>query len=66
MTQLTFNVKQFNIIKTTLFFPNYERNLNLFELKKSLILTNATKARVNVLKQIYENIMKMQKKSFTY
>ena len=66
MTQLIFNVKQFNIIKTTLFSANYKRNLNLFNYKESSMLTNAIKSRVETLKQIHENILKMQIKSINY
>ena len=66
MTQLTFNVKQFNIIKITSFFANYERNFNLFDYKESSILKNATKSRIKILKKIYNNIMRMQIKSSNY
>ena len=49
-----------------MFFINYERNFNLFNYKKSLMLTNATKSRIKMLKKIHENIIKMQNKSSTY
>ena len=66
MTQLTLNVKKFDIIKTTSFFINYKRNLNLFNYKKLSMLTNATKSRVKTLRQVYKNITKMQNKSTNY
>ena len=50
----------------TLFFVNYERNFNLFDYKKSSILTNATKSRIKILKKIHDNITKIQVKSSTY
>ena len=66
MTQLTLNIKQFETTKITSFFANYERNSNLFDYKKSLMLTNVAKSRVEMLKKVHENIMKMQKKTSTY
>ena len=63
MTQLTLNIKISNTIKTTSFFVNYERKLNLFNYKKLLILTNAIKLRIETLKKIHDNIMKIQSKS---
>ena len=66
MTQLTLNIKISNTIKITSFFVNYERESNLFDYKKSLILTNATKSRIKILKRMHENIMKMQSKSSKY
>ena len=49
-----------------MFFVNYERYFNLFNYKKSLILTNATKSRIEIFKKIHDNIIKMQIKSFAY
>ena len=66
MTQLTLSVKQFDIIETTSFFANFERNFNLFNYKESLILIDTTKSRVEMLKKIYENILRMQIKSINY
>ena len=66
MIQLTINVKQFDIIKTTSFFANYGRDPNLFDYKESSMLTNVTKSRVKIMKQVHNNIVKMQKKSSTY
>ena len=66
MTHLTFNTKSFNTIKTTSFFVNYERNFNLFDYKKSSMLTNATKSRIETLRKIHDNITKMQVKSSIY
>ena len=63
---MTLNIKQFNIIKTTSFFVNYKRNFNLFDYKKSLILTNATKSRIEIFKKVHDNIIKLQIKSSTY
>ena len=66
MTQLTFNIKKFNIIKTTSFFANFKRNFNSFNYKESSMLTNVTKLRIDMMKQIHDNIMKMQIKSTIY
>ena len=64
MTQLTLNIKQFNTTKTTSVFANYERNSNLFNYKKSLMLTNVAKTRIKMFKEIHENIVKMQNNIF--
>ena len=66
MTQLTLKIKQFDTTKATSFFANYKRNLNLFDHKESLILTNVAKSRVEMLKKVHENIVKMQNKIFNY
>ena len=63
---MTLNIKQFNTTKTILFFANYERNSNLFNYKKSSILTNVAKLRVEIFKKVHENITKMQNKTFEY
>ena len=59
MTQLTFNVKQFNIIKKTSFFTNYEKTFNMFNYEESSMLTKIAKTRVKMLKKVHENIIKM-------
>ena len=38
----------------------------MFDYKKSLILTNATKLRMKLLRKIHDNIVRMQDKLFTY
>ena len=40
--------------------------LNFFDYKESSILTNATKFRINILRQVHENMLKMQTKSTNY
>ena len=64
MTQLALNIKQFDTTKVTSFFANYKRNPNLFDYKEPLILINVAKSRVEMLKKVHENIMKMQDKTF--
>ena len=66
MTQLTLNIKQFDITKVTSFFANYERNSNLFDYKEPLVLTDVAKLRVEMFKEVHENIMKIQKRTFNY
>ena len=66
MTQLTLNIKQFDTTKATSFFANYERNSNLFDYKESPMLTNIAKSRVEMFKEIHENIIKMQNWTFNY
>ena len=62
MTQLALNVKQFETIKKTSFFANYERNPNMFNYEEPPILTKVTKSRIKILKQVHNNIIQMQKK----
>ena len=64
MTQLTLSIKQFDTTKVISFFANYERNSNLFDYKESSMLTNVAKSRIEIFKMIYENIVKMQNKTF--
>ncbi len=66
MTQLTLNAKISNIIKITLFFVNYNRELNLFEKERKHLLAQLVIKRVTTLKKIYDNILKMQKKFIKY
>ena len=61
MTQLTLNAKISNIIKILSFFANFEKKLNLFEIFKKHKSTNAIIQKINILKRIHENIIKMQK-----
>jgi len=61
MTQLTLNAKVLNIIKITLFFVNYNKELNLFEEKRKHLLAQLVIERITTLKKIYDNILKMQK-----
>ncbi len=66
MTQLTFNAKILNITKITLFFVNYNKKLNLFKEKRTHLLTQLVIERIATLKKIYDNILKMQKRSIKY
>ncbi len=66
MTQLTLNAKVLNIIKITLFFVNYNKELNLFEEKRKHLLAQLVIERITTLKKIYDNILKMQKRLIKY
>ena len=61
ITQLILNTKISNIIKISLFFANYKKKLNLFEIFKKHKLINVVIQKVNILKRIHNNINKMQK-----
>jgi len=62
MTQLALNAKISNITKITSFFANYDRELNLFEKERKHLLAQLVIERITILKTIYDNISKMQKK----
>ena len=66
MTQLALNAKISNTIKITLFFVNYSKELNLFKKKRAHLFAQSTIKRIATLKKIYDNILKMQKKSIKY
>ena len=66
MTQLTLNAKILNIIKITLFFVNYNKEFNLFEKERIHLLAQLVIERIATLKQIYDNIFKMQERSIKY
>jgi len=66
MTQLTLNAKISNIIKITLFFVNYNKELNLFKKEQKHLLTQLVIKRVATLKKIHDNIFKMQEKLIKY
>jgi hypothetical protein len=63
MIQLALNAKISNITKITLFFANYNKELNLFKKKRMHLLTQLVIERVVTLKKIYDNISKMQERS---
>ena len=60
MTQLILNAKISNIIKISSFFANFEKKLNLFEIFKKHKSIDAIIQKINILKRIHENIIKMQ------
>ncbi len=66
MTQLTLNTKILNIIKITLFFVNYNKELNLFKKERTHLFAQLVIKRITTLKKIYDNISKMQKRSIKY
>jgi len=66
MAQLALNAKILNIIKITLFFVNYNRELNFFKKEHTHLLAQLVIKRIATLKKIYDNILRMQKKSITY
>ena len=66
MTQLTLNTKILNIVKITLFFVNYNKELNLFKKERTHLFTQLIIERVATLKKIYDNILRMQERSTKY
>jgi len=66
MTQLALNAKVSNITKITLYFVNYNKELNLFEEERKHLLAQLAIERVATLKKIQNNILKMQERSIKY
>jgi hypothetical protein len=66
MTQLALNAKISNITKITLFFANYNRELNLFKKERKHFLAQLVIVKIETLKKIHNNISKMQKKLIKY
>ncbi len=66
MTQLALNAKISNIIKITLFFANYSKELNLFNEERTHLLAQLIIKRVTTLKKIHDNILKMQERTIKY
>jgi len=66
MTQLTLNAKISNTTKITLFFVNYNRELNLFRKERKHLLAQLVIKRIKTLKKIHDNISKMQERSIKY
>ena len=66
MTQLTLNAKVSNITKITLFFANYNKELNLFKKERKHLLTQLVIERIATLKRVHDNILKMQERSIKY
>ena len=63
---MTLNTKVSKIIKILSFFANFEKKFNLFEIFKKHKLIDAIILKINTLKQIYENIIKLQKHFANY
>ena len=61
MTQLILNVKISKTTKITSYFANFERKFNLFGISKNQISTKSTITREIAIKNIHDNIFKMQK-----
>ncbi len=66
MTQLALNAKISNITKITLFFANYNKELNLFEEERKHLLAQSIIERIATLKKVHDNILKMQERSIKY
>jgi hypothetical protein len=66
MIQLTLNAKISNTTKITLFFVNYNKESNLFRKEQKHLLAQLVIKRVETFKKIYDNILKMQKRSIKY
>jgi len=60
------NAKILSITKITLFFVNYNKELNLFEKEQKYLLAQLAIKRIATLKKIYDNILKMQEKLIKY
>lgn len=66
LIQLVLKKKILDIIKVILFFVNFRKKLNLFKKSKDIKLAQLAFKKTNILKQIYKNITKIQKKSVNY
>ena len=66
MTQLALNAKASKTTKTTLYFANFKRELNLFERSRNQISIKFALEKESKIKKIQDNIFKMQEKSTTY
>jgi len=53
-------------MKISLFFVNYNKKFNFFEKKQKHLLAQLVIEKVAILKKIYNNISKMQKKLIKY
>ncbi len=59
MAQLILNAKVSNITNITSFFVNYNKELNLFKKERRHLLAQLVMKRVETLKKIHDNILKM-------
>ncbi len=66
MTQLALNAKVSNIIKITSFFVNYSKESNLFKKERTHLSLQLVIERVETLKKIHDNILKMQERLIKY
>ena len=66
MTQLVLNVKVSKTTKTTSYFANFEREFNLFRRSRNQVSIEFALKKGNKIKEIQNNIFKMQEKSTTY
>ena len=66
MAQLALNAKVSKTTKTTSYFTNFERKLNLFERPRNQISIESALKKGSKIKEIQNNISKMQKRSTTY
>lgn len=66
MTQLTLNVKVSDTIKTTSFFANFDKELNLFDNERTHRSAQATMKRIKTMKRVHDNIKNMQKRFANY
>ena len=66
MTQLILNVKASKTTKTTSYFANFEKKFNFFEKSKNQISIEFALKKESKIKEIQNNILKMQEKSTTY
>ena len=48
------------------FFTNFEKNFNLFEFKLLNKLTQSIIQKIEILKRVYDNIVKIKKKFSIY
>jgi len=66
MAQLALNAKVSNTTKITSFFVNYNKESNLFKKERKHLLAQLVIERVETLKKIHDNILKMQERLIKY
>jgi hypothetical protein len=64
--QLILNIKILNITKIILYFANYKQESNLFEREQKHLATQLVIEKIEILKKIHNNIIKMQNKFAIY
>jgi len=64
--QLILNIKILNITKIILYFANYKQESNFFEREQKHLATQLVIEKIEILKKIHNNIIKMQNKFAIY
>ena len=66
MLELAMNAKILDIIRVMVFFPNFKKEPKLLRRLKDNKLVQSAIKKINLLKQINNNVIKIQEKSTNY